>query len=146
MSISHEQFSKIYTVSYNQERSTCSEKNLLLFSKKISQLIARSWLPGGEEIRSVLLSHDSEKIRKMFQENDIEIDILPDKTKFLVDWTTFIGSLEDTIDPEYSFQMVIAYPPKPSEFNLSDSDLKEWVEDNNDDNTKPTHPYIPVTW
>jgi hypothetical protein len=149
MSISQEQFSKISTIAFNEEheeRSKLSVMHLKLISKKISQLVAKSWLPEGEEIKSVLLSNDSEKIQEMLQRNGIDIDILGDTTKFEVDWSTFIGSLEDSLDPNYIFRMVIGYPPKPSEYNLSDSDLVEWVNNTDDEQTKPTHPYIPVTW
>lgn len=117
-----------------------------LVTKTMSQLIARSWLPGGEEIRSVLLSEDSAKILQMFKDNGIDIEEMFKTSRIEVDWSTFLGRIEDTTDPSEPLKLVIAYPPRPSDYNLSDSDLEDWVQNQDPKQKVPNHPYIPVTY
>ena len=122
--------------------SNPSQEDVQTITKKMSQLIAKSWLPGGEEIRKILLSNNSEEIKKMLKKHNISLELLGD-IKIEVDWSTFLGRLEDATN---SLKLVIAYPPRPSEYNLSDSDIEEWV-NNEDPNQKvPSHAYIPVTF
>lgn len=154
MSISHEKFSRILnnvtprSDQESQKEVTQNTSDLRLLSKKISQLIAKSWLPEGEEIRSVFLSNDTERISEMLLENGINLKNLGvgEYTKLEVRWDSFFGSFEDLNDPPFIFRFILAYPPRPSEFNLSDSDLQEWVADADDDHKTPSHPYIPATW
>lgn len=145
MSISHEQFSKIQPQGDNE---LFTKKDLRQLSKQISQLIAKSWLPGGEQIRATFLSNDLEKIKEMFLDNQIDIKMLGvgEYTTIELDWSSFFGKLEESKDPKYTFKFVIAYPPRPSEYNLSDAQLNEWVKNNDENNYTPIHPYIPVTW
>lgn len=147
MSISHDQFYSTYILSSNAN-SRPSINDLYKISKQISQLIAKSWLDGGENIRETFLSGDSTDIKRMLEEHDIDINILGDETLIEMDWESFFGALIDSTNPSSSevFKLKIGYPPKPSEFNLKDSDLREWIEDDKDDNRYPKHPYIPVTW
>ena len=135
-------------ISYNllSKTHTRSVEHFQLVTKQMSQLIAKSWLPEGEQIRSALLSNDSAKILQMLKDNGIDVEELYKTSRIEVDWSTFLGRLEDTQDPLEPLKLVIAYPPKPSEYNLSDSDLEEWIQ-NQDPNQKiPTHPYIPVSF
>ena len=130
------------SVTSNTQNITVGD--LQLITKKMSQLVAKSWLPEGNQIRSILLSKDSAKIIQMFKENDIDVELLCSSIE--VDWSTFLGRLEDTLDNDNPLKLVIAYPPRPSEYNLSDDDLRGWVNDTNSDQKIPTHSYIPVTW
>jgi lambda repressor-like predicted transcriptional regulator len=120
------------------------ENQLKQNTKKTSQLVAKSWLPKGKEIREILLSKDKEKILKLLEDEGItkilgEIDVE-------VVLNTFLGSLEDTGDPNTTFRLNLAYPPKPTDFNVSDTELEDWVDNENPQQIIPPNPYIPVTW
>ncbi|MFK8184539.1 MAG: hypothetical protein AB8B99_14290 [Phormidesmis sp.] len=153
MSISHEHFHAI--LKQNGDGGNVRPINhLYQLSKQISQLIAKSWLPEGESIREVFLSGDSDKIMKMLKEQNTDIDILGKQIIIEMDWDSFFGGLIDINNPihnrdssemEYLFKLKIGYPPKPSEYNLSDADLEAWVADDGDC-YEPNTPYIPVTW
>ncbi len=120
-------------------------KTLQLMTKEISKLFAKSWLPEGKEIRKILLSGDDQKILQLFKDNGIEIEILGN-IDIELDTDSFLGSLEDTRDNSTPLKLKLAYPPKPSDFNLSDSELEEWVNNENPEQIIPPNPYIPVTW
>ena len=142
--LSHDQFRTAI------ELNKSSSKDLLAIVKEMSQLIAKSWLPGkeGEEIRKILLLNDSDEIKKLLKQEGI-YDKVFDATFFEVNWGSFVGYVMDTThfdQPSMRFVWSIAYPPKPDEFNLSDADLKEWVKNDNPKQEYPTHPYIPVTF
>ena len=120
-------------------------EDLQFVTKEMSQLIAKSWLPEGKEIREVLLSRDSDKILKLFRDHNIDIELFA-ISRVEVDWTTFLGSVEDTTDPEHPLKLVVAYPPKPDAFNLNDDDLRDWVNNDEPKQKVPPHPYLPVTF
>ncbi|NET46856.1 hypothetical protein [Okeania sp. SIO2B3] len=138
-------------ITYGQLDTFCtlqssSPNDLRAVTKKISQLVAESWLPKGEEIRKIFLSRNSKKILKMFKKKGIDIDFFGPSLKISIDTDTFTGYLEETRDNEPVFNLVISYPPKPSEFNLSDKELKEWVENDDSNQFVPDNLYIPVTF
>jgi hypothetical protein len=114
------------------------ENYLSILNKKISQLIAKSWLPGKEEIREILIGEDQNKIRKLFVEEKILGETDAEHTSFDVD-------LNPVADPEethikYSGSIVedrktgdliewvfkIPYPPRPEQ--VTDGMLYEWIE------------------
>lgn len=104
-------------------------------SQKISQLIAKSWLPEGEKEREILLGGNSNKIKELFKENEIDLDGLMDPipVDVIIDTNSFNGSIEQipNSDPKKTLTVKIPYPPKPAE--LSDDELKQWVNDCSDD-------------
>lgn len=63
-------------------------------NKKMSQIIAKSWIPGGEEIRKVLLSGDSDQINKLFEDNGVAIAEIIGKVNIVVEWNDFVGKLQ----------------------------------------------------
>lgn len=103
-------------------------------SKKISQVIAKSWLPEGQEEREILLEGNSRKIKKLFKKNDIDLDALmePIPVNVVIDTNTFNGSIEQipNTDPEKTLTVKIPYPPRPAE--VSDEELQQWVDDCSD--------------
>ena len=144
--ITHSQFLERKNLNTNELN------NLQLISKKISQLIAKSWLSNdedGKRIREVLLLPNTPdktgKIKKLLEDHGINIENLG-VAKIEVDWDSFFGSLKDTGDPQSPLTLVIAYPPRPTEFNITEEALETWVSDTDDSRLIPDHPYIPVTW
>jgi hypothetical protein len=63
-------------------------------NKKMSQIIAKSWIPGGEEIRKVLLSGDSDQINKLFEDNAVAIAEIIGIVNIVVEWNDFVGKLQ----------------------------------------------------
>lgn len=114
-------------------------------SKKISQIVAQSWLPEGAEIKKVLLQGNSQEIGAMFKENgaDIEAFFKPFNVYFNVDWDTFYGSLVEVSTGDNIWLSNIPYPPRPME--VTDEQLEEWVNNDDPDVLYPPHPYIPLT-
>ncbi|NEO52285.1 MAG: hypothetical protein F6K54_03825 [Okeania sp. SIO3B5] len=138
--ITYAQLDKLYNP---QSRSS---NDLRAVTKKISQLIAKSWLSDGEDIRKVFLSQDSDKILEMFQREGIDMGIFGPGLKVSIDTETFTGYLEETRDNQQPFNLVISYPPKPTEFNLSDQELREWVKNDDSNQLVPDNPYMPVSF
>lgn len=125
-------------------------------TKKISQLIAKSWLPNdpeGAKIRQVLLQASteeltkSEEIKKLFKENyriDIEEivgDLYGHPVDVTVSWDTFSGSAREREDQRG--QYIIPYPPRPVE--VTDTQLQAWVNNEEDSVSFPPDPYIPLS-
>ncbi len=109
-------------------------------SRKMSKIVAKSWLPAGKEIREVILSNDSDKIKKVFEAGGCDFSFYQDY-KVEVDFNNFEGNLKDRKET-----ILIAYPPRPSDFNLSDRDLQDWIDEKDPNISMPPHPYIPVTF
>jgi len=120
-------------------------------AKKVSQLIAKSWLPGGEEYKQIFLEKKSDEIKKLFRDNEIFDDeddakcfeTIKVETKF--DSPPYVGSLQlkktKERDP-IQFTLIIPYPdPKPPQ--LTDEVLEQWV--NNDDQELDPPDYIPYS-
>ncbi len=120
-------------------------------SKKLSQLIAQSWLQKdvegseGHEFRQILLRHNSEEIKDFLKnKHSINIDDLfqavsdgPVDVK--VSWDTFGGKTDEELR-----LYVLPYPPRPSE--VTDAQLEKWVNDINPEQIFPLDPYIPLTF
>jgi hypothetical protein len=109
-------------------------------SKAMSQVVAKSWLPEGNDIRLALLSNDPEKIKKTFEDNGCDFSHY-EGYKIELDVNSFEGNLKDLKET-----IVVAYPPRPSDFNLSDEDLRNWVNNTDPNQTRSGHLYIPVTY
>jgi hypothetical protein len=131
-------------------RKTLGEQN-----KKLSQLIAKSWLPDkyteGKDFRDILLDTDENKtdqertkdIVKFLKTQGIEIaDILEPllgrPVNIKVSWETFAGDIRE------GDVYVLPYPPKPSIPGF-DKQLEDWINDTRSDNILPDAPYIPLT-
>jgi len=117
-------------------------------SKKVSQLIARSWLPNdpeGADIKGALLSGDSEEIKTVFKKYGVDLDefFSPMTINVNVDWDTFFGSLAEVTGSEQPVEYNIPYPPRPME--VTDAQLSEWVDSNDPSAVYPPYPYIPMT-
>ncbi len=112
-------------------------------SKKISQLIARSWLPGGEDIKNTLLHGSSDDIKKLLRDNGIELDDFFGPLKVNVDWDTFFGSIKEIKDPDYEGIYNMPYPPRGLE--VTDEHLTEWVNNTDPNTINPPYTYIPLT-
>ncbi|WP_293121776.1 hypothetical protein [Okeania sp. SIO1I7] len=82
----------------------------------------------------------------MFKKKGINTEIFGLSLKVSIDTDTFTGYLEETRDNQPVFNLVISYPPKPSEFNLSDKELEEWVKNDDSNQFVPDNLYIPVTF
>ena len=124
-------------------------------SKKLSQLIAKAWLPDkypeGKAFRDVLVGNlqlEDDELRskniKLFLQGegiDIDIDAILTNNKrsvlVLVNWDSFYGDLT-----ERGFQYSLPYPPKPAE--VTEPQLDKWIKDDTD-NIVPNDPYIPVS-
>jgi hypothetical protein len=113
-------------------------------SKKMSQLIAKSWLPNDPEaanIKKVLMSRNSDEIKALMKNYGIDPEGFLGPTKVVVDWNSYKGVLTEEVgEMVYS----LPYPPRPTE--VTDEQLEEWV-NNTDPNTQyPTTPYIPLSF
>ncbi|NES63829.1 MAG: hypothetical protein F6K24_00230 [Okeania sp. SIO2D1] len=82
----------------------------------------------------------------MFKREGINIEIFGPGLKVSIDTNTFTGYLEETRDNQQPLNLVISYPPKPTEFNLSDQELKEWVENDDSNQLAPDNLYMPVSF
>jgi hypothetical protein len=106
-------------------------------SKKLSQLIAKSWLPGGEKIKAIFLSGDENQIKALLEETGIHLQDF-NVRHVLINWDSFYGRLD-----EMGLICHIPYPPRPSE--VTDPQLEAWVNDQNPNQVFPSTPYIPLS-
>jgi hypothetical protein len=112
-------------------------------SKLISQLIARSWLPGGEEIKQTLIYGSSDEIKALLTQEGVDLDKFFGPTMIKVDWDTFYGTLEEIYATDFEVIYNMPYPPRPGE--VTDEQLTDWVGNTNSDEVYPPYPYIPLT-
>ncbi|GAB1543539.1 hypothetical protein NUACC21_62140 [Scytonema sp. NUACC21] len=112
-------------------------------SKKVSQIIAKSWLsndPEGMEIKRVIFRRNSDEIKELLKKYGIDLEGFFGPTKVVVDWSSYKGILtEDVGEAVY----ILPYPPRPTE--VTDEQLEEWVNNNDPDTLYPTTPYIPLS-
>ncbi len=106
-------------------------------SKKLSQLIAKSWLPDGKDIKKVFLSRDENQIKALLQKEGIHLQDF-NIEHVLINWDSFYGTLD-----ELGLVCRIPYPPRPSE--VTDEQLQTWVNDKNPNQVFPSTPYIPLS-
>jgi hypothetical protein len=119
--------------------------DLKQLTKKISQLIAKSWLPGGEDIKNTFLYGKEEEIKELLKQYGVNLPA-PASTSLSIDWNSFFGSAkEEKNGGQTVLKWTIAYPPRPY-YDVTDEQLQAWV-DNDDPNTSyPTAAYIPLTF
>jgi hypothetical protein len=116
----------------------------LQFSKKTSQIIAESWLSSGSQIQQALLSGTSEDIKRVFAAKGMNIDEFfhPFRVKVTVCWNCFFCNLMEEPNNSGTIILSIPYPPRPN--GIEDSELQEWVNDNDREVHFPSIPYIPM--
>ena len=91
----------------------------------------------------------TDRIWEMLENNGVDVGVFGDleNIKIEVSWDTFTGKfIDEGGGSSPNFTLVIAYPPKPSEFDLLNSDLEAWVQNKDEEQLVPNHPYIPVTY
>ena len=117
-----------------------------LYTKLISQLIAKSWLDTdeGKKIKQTLLYGTEEDIKQLMRENGVDWDDLyaPLTVKPRVDWNTFWGNFQEVAGPDEPLVINVPYPPRPAE--VTDQQLTDWINDKSDRVYPPTA-YIPLT-
>ncbi len=114
--------------------------NALTLSRDMSKVVAKSWLPEGKAIRTEILSNDPARIKKVFEDNGCDFSYY-EGFGIEVDFNSFEGNLKDLAQT-----IVVAYPPKPSKFNLTDEEISDWVNEKDLSISIPTHPYLPTTF
>ncbi len=122
--------------------------NILRPNKKISQLIAQSWLDGCDLtfnkdflVQEGIISSEEEPY---FNEPDVDRNPNQNPDPGNPDGPKYIGNI--TFTAEGRLQMYIPYPARPDDNLVSNEDLKDWV--NSDTNSTPwlpSNPYIPYT-
>jgi hypothetical protein len=111
-------------------------------SRDMSKVIAKSWLPDGKEIRKALLSDDQAQIRKAFEDHGCDLTIVKDHIIEL-DFDSLTGYIKTDEKPP---TLYCAYCPKPTEFNVTDEDLRNWINEKDPNKITPDNPYIPATF
>lgn len=146
-SINHQAaFNKLFEQSQNSTEEKLDITMWGQLTKKMSQLIAKSWLPGGEPIKKILLYGQEEEIKDLLEQNGISLPKGAISIRLSVNWDSFYGSVQEkTLGRERFWEWTIAYPPRPY-YDVTDEQLQKWV-DNDDPNTLyPTAAYIPLTF
>lgn len=118
-------------------------REFLSQSKKMSQLIAKSWLsndPEAANIKKVFMSRNSNEIKALMKNYGIDIEGFFGPTKVVVDWNSYKGVMTEEVgEMVYS----LPYPSRPAE--VKDEQLEEWVNNNDPNIQYPTTPYIPLS-
>ena len=115
-------------------------------SKKISQLIAKSWLPDdpeGTQIKKVLIEGNSEKINEMLKKYGVDLEVIFHPLSIHVDWDTFFGKMAETTVGGGTWLYSLPYPPRPNE--VTDAQLTDWVNNQDPNQQFPPNPYIPLS-
>jgi hypothetical protein len=118
--------------------------DLLKRNKKLSQLIAQSWLPGGEYIKEQLCGTQDQVLELLVVEDilteeeakytRIEVDTNPPEPPYL-------GSIKEGLPP-YLLNLYIPYPQRPTE--VKDEQLMSWV--NSEISSEPLSPFQINPW
>ena len=111
-------------------------------NKRLSILIAESYLPGGEEIRQILTG-DQDGIKKLLVEKGVIEQEDADHSRFDVDrdppGPVFAGSVKEDKNPSTHVKMIFEIPfPERSE-QLTDEQINSWLATSAD--SEPWEPY-----
>ncbi|MFB2920611.1 hypothetical protein [Aerosakkonema funiforme] len=132
------------------------EKLLAERGKKLSQLIAESWLSGKEEYKEKFLLGDEDALKELFIEKGIFDDKL-DADRFTIEIRKDVegppyigeittwgeGSSEIPETKPLRFKLIIPYPvPKPE---IEDEELESWINNNDERQLEPLNPLIPLS-
>jgi hypothetical protein len=114
--------------------------NLRVLNKKLSHLIARSWLPGveAEKIKATLLSGNQKEIRELMVQSgvvtmgDSEVslfDVDPNPQPNEAPLGAFGGSIVDELDPSTPIQLIfkIPYPQNIYRDLVTEEQLGSWL-------------------
>ncbi|GAB1543540.1 hypothetical protein NUACC21_62150 [Scytonema sp. NUACC21] len=126
-------------------------QDIVILNKKLSQFIAKSWLPNdpeGADFRRVVLRGDSEEIKNWLKNHGVDLEgFFRVSIHIEVSWDTFIGTLKESTTPgaisDRSNRYIFPYPPRPAE--VTDEQLERWVNDTDPNKQFPDDPYIPLT-
>jgi hypothetical protein len=133
-------------LSLDQYLETCKNPELASgatkLSRDLSKVVAKSWLPEGEDIRVELLSQDQDRIKKIFIDNGCDLSFFSDHF-FQLDFAAVQGSIVTDAKPPTIY---CAYCPKPTDFNVTDDEIRKWVNEPDPNKIAPDNPYIPVTF
>ena len=121
----------------NEDKLKDARKIFNELYKKVSQIIAKSWLPEGVDIKDALIEGNSNKIKAIFKDNGADIDAFfhPFTVEIYVDRSTFLGGLEEITSPDRPIRLNIPYHPRLTE--STDNMLSEWVHNDNPDEIYP---------
>ena len=130
---------------------TINKQDFQATNKKLSQLIAKSWLPNdpeGADLKKILLRGDSGEIKNWLVTHGVDLeDWFRVSLNVEVSWDTFVGTLKEITSlgtiSDRSETYILPYPPRPAA--VTDEQLERWVNDTNPDNKFPLDPYIPLT-
>ncbi|MDF5718317.1 MAG: hypothetical protein PUP93_31730 [Rhizonema sp. NSF051] len=103
-------------------------------NKRLSQLIAKSWLPGEEKLKHQILQDP----KNALAENGIDI---PEGVEVVADTRSFNCSIVPDERQDWPEKIIfkLSYPPRPAE--VTDEQLSDWVEGK----VEQPAPYIPLT-
>ena len=156
---------------YGKENVDFYYQDLLHQSKRLSQLIAYSWMSDADveslkqdkeftlaihvnkppsEIASILQRARSDEIKEMLREQaNVNLDdSLGPNSRVNVDWNVFDGSVEAqdatavSVKDEW-YTANLPYPPRPG--CVKDWQLQEWVSNDKHGEYGPPYPYIPLS-
>jgi hypothetical protein len=120
--------------------------NLLDPNKKLSQLLAQSWLDGQDLninkdwlVEKGIISPDEAGNYEV--EVDSNPEPKPDPGK--PDGPKYIGLI--TLTEEGKLHMYIPYPKRPDEGKVSNEDLEQWVNDSDPNHPIPANIWIPYS-
>lgn len=140
-----------------QERLDLSEtlerlNDLLLAgekAKKLSQLIAESWLPRGNDYRDKFLG-DQKTLKQfliekgIFDDQDDADEVEEIKVERNVEGPPYLGAIDidKTIEGEaIKLKLFIPYPDRHSQ--LTDEELEKWINNTDPNQIRPSNLYIP---
>lgn len=121
-----------------------STLNLLERNKKISQLIAQSWLPGGEQIQEQLCGSEEQVLNLLVVENilnETEAKYAHVKVDLNPPGPPYVGSISDG-PPPHLLILYIPYPKRPTE--VTNEELRTWV--NSELVSEPFSPFEINRW
>jgi hypothetical protein len=118
--------------------------NLLERNKRLSQLIAQSWLPGGEYIKKQFLGTQEQILELLVAEN-ILVEEEAKYTRVEVDMNPpgppYLGAIKEGLPP-YLLNLYIPYPQRSTE--VKDEQLMTWV--NSTIESAPFSPFEISQW
>ena len=120
-------------------------------AKKLSQLIARSWLPTeeGKAIKKIFNSGDTTQIVEVIKKYagiDLKT-LLGENLLVTVDWGSYLAEIEEVYLGGQDFRSVLRfpYPPPPPKDEVTQQELQDWVNNTDPNQIVAPFPYIPLS-
>lgn len=140
-------------------KDKANQGSFLPASKRISQLIASSWLdpnaanrfiPGktNSEVQKILANGSNKDVENLLEAAGVDMEATFGPTVVATNWNSFFGEIKEVLDigDETGILFELPYPPRPSKEQVSDAVLEKWVEqDSCEKPFYPTDPYIPLS-